>query len=129
LAAIACYENALVLYLLKYQEEIWSLSDFDIPADNLKQVKATSEEIRIAKKLIISMSAEWHPEKYKDEYASIVHKWAEKKIKKVPITKGKSSVNNKRAAKEVNFVDLLQRSLGKSNKSSNFRKSNNKIKR
>lgn len=117
LAAVSVYENALVLYLLHYEEEMRRLSEFDIPNDSLKSYKVNTKEVEIAKKLILSMTEKWKPEKYKDEYKEAVEKWVSAKVKKHPAkTMAPRSHAEKPTGKTVNFVDLLKESL-KSSKS------------
>jgi DNA end-binding protein Ku len=114
-AAVDCYENALVLYLLNYPEEIKSLADFSIPSEDLKKSKVSAKEIQIAKQLIKSMSAKWQPAKYKNEYAKLVHQWAEKKIKNKVIRKPKNE-RKISTPNVVDFMDLLKQSLGQKTK-------------
>lgn len=117
LAAVGCYKNALVLYLLRYHDEIRPISDFDIPSENIKAHKVTAKEIEIANQLIKAMADKWHPEKYKDEYKVAVRKWAENKIKHKGIPKmPQRSHAVKTTGKAVNFVDLLRKSLGENKK-------------
>lgn len=127
ISAIAYYNGALVLYLLRYPSEIKSLENFDIPDEDLKKVKATTKEVDIAKQLIKSMSSKWNPKKYKDEYAEIVHEWAERKIRNKPIKKSKSK-DDKKQSNVVDFVDLLKKSLKTKDKpqSSHSKKSHKK---
>lgn len=116
LAALAVYENALVLYLLHYPDEIRKLSEFTIPGADMKKYKVTSREIDVARKLIQSMSSAWKPEKYKDEFKEAVHKWAERKAKQMPASAMKQRAHGAAAGKEVNFIDLLKQSLAGANK-------------
>lgn len=118
LAAIAYYNNALVLYLLRYREEIKPLSQFDIPSDNLKEYKVKPQEIEIAKKLIKSLTKKWTPEKYKDEYSHIVHEWAEKKVHKKAFPKEKA-IKEKKSDNVIDFIDLLKKSLDNKKSSKN----------
>lgn len=113
LAAVATYENALVLYLLHYDEEIRKLSEFDIPSENIKAAKVTPSEISIAEKLIKSMSGKWKPEEYKDEYREAVEKWVEAKVQKEP-AETMTPRSHAKKGKVVNFVDLLKQSLKES---------------
>lgn len=114
LAAVSTFENALVLHLLHYDDEIRKLSEFNIPTDNIKTYKVTNKEIEIAKKLIQSMSGKWKPEEYKDEYKEAVEKWVEAKVKKHPEQKMVSRTHARKPTKVINFVDLLKQSLASS---------------
>lgn len=115
ISALGCYKNALVLYLLRYNEEIRPLSEFDIPEDDLKKYKATSKEVDTALLLIKSMAEKWNPKKYKDEYQEAVHKWAENKIKHKPAIKMQQR-GEQQKIKSANFIDLLKKSLESSKK-------------
>lgn len=116
LAAVACYKNALVLYLLRYNDEIKPLSDFDIPSDDLKKYKVNSKEINTALLLIKSMTAKWNPKKYKDEYQEVVHKWAENRIKhKGPVVMRQRAEAIESRNKKIDFIDLLRKSIKQPN--------------
>ena len=113
LAAVACYQNSLVLYLLKYHDEIKPLTDFKIPTKDVKKYKVTTKEIQVAKQLIKTLSTSWQPEKYKDEFSLVVHKWAEKKAKKIAIARPKKTTKNVSSKTNIDFVKLLTQSLKK----------------
>lgn len=110
LAGLIPYENALILNLLHYQQEIKRPSEFELPTNNLKTYKITAKEIQIAKQLVDSMTEKWQPTNYHDEYHDALKKWIEIKLqhKKPKPIKGKriSSSSN-----IINFVDLLNKSL------------------
>ena len=79
----------------------------------------------MAKKLIASMSAKWHPEMFKDDYHRILEKVVQEKIQK----RGKKSPAPKMKRKPSNVIDLvsvLQESInaskGKSKSSPKARK-------
>lgn len=112
LAAVSTYKNALVLYLLRYQENIRPLDELDIPSADLKKYKANTKEIQAAALLIKSMTEKWNPKKYKDEYEDAVHKWAEHKIKHKPgvVMHQRATVNGFKT-KNADFIDLLRKSL------------------
>lgn len=112
LAALACYKNALVLYLLRYESEIKPLSEFDIPSDDLKKSKVNTKEINTALLLIKSMTSKWTPKKYKDEYQEVVRKWAENRIKhKSPIVMQPRSKSTESRNKKIDYINLLRKSL------------------
>ena len=115
-SAIAYYNNALVLYLLRYIEEIKPMMEFNFPLNDLKKYKVTNKEIDIANQLIHSMSSKWYPEKYKDEYKEAVHQWAKNKIKHTGIKKMQQRMRETSRDKIVSFVDLLRKSLNETKK-------------
>lgn len=121
-AAVGCYENALVLYLLRYHDEIKPLSDYAFPTEDLKKYKVSTKEITIANQLITSMTTKWKPEKYKDDFQEAVLKWAENKVKHVAIkTMPKRGLASK-SGKNVDFLDLLRKSLGKAKPSKSVKR-------
>jgi len=112
LSAIGCYKNALVLYLLRYQENIRPLSDFDIPSEDLKKYKVNEKEINTALLLVKSMLEKWKPNQYKDEFQAYVHKWAQNKIKhKGPVIMTQRGESAKPLRKKADFIDLLKKSM------------------
>lgn len=116
LAAVSTFKDVLVLYLLYYNEEIRQLSDFKLPSDDIKKYKVTTSEIEIAKKLIHAMTKKWQPKKFKDEYKQVVEKWVQKKVHHLPGIKMEVRSAAKKSAHSVNFIDLLKKSLQKTDK-------------
>ena len=121
LAAISVLENALVLYLLHYEDEIRQLSELNIPSEDIQKYKVTKTEVQIAKKLIDSMTKKWKPEKYEDEYKLAVEDWLDKKMKSLPKKGMQKRSSAKQANNAISFVDLLKKSL-QSDKSNNGKK-------
>lgn len=112
LAALIPYENALLLNLVHYPEEIRKTSEFDFPNKALKTYKVTASEMKVAKKLIDLMTMKWDPSLYKDEYQLTLQKWVKEKLRthKTPKTRmEKKTAPSKH--KVINFVDLLKKSL------------------
>lgn len=113
LAALMAYENALILNLLHYDQELQKPADFDLPSDHLDFYKISQKEIDTAKKLIASMTTKWLPENYQDEYRVALERWLDEKInEEKPQTKMKkrSSASLKKSH-AVNFMTLLKKSL------------------
>jgi DNA end-binding protein Ku len=113
IAAVACYKNALVLYLLRYNSEIIPLSDLNIPSDNLAKHKATIKEVKAALTLVKSMTEKWNPKKYKDEFQDAVHKWADHKIKHAPEVIMHPRSNLSTAKNDKDLIGLLRKSLAR----------------
>lgn len=109
LAALMVYEQALVLCLLKYANEMRKTTELPLPDKALTAYKIKKKEIEIAKKLVQSMSSKWRPSNYVDEYQKAIHQWVEQTVKKLPHTSMKQ--RKQRAMPAVDLIDLLRKSL------------------
>ncbi len=117
LAALIPYENALILNLLRYHQELRKISEFDFPIASLKSYKISDKEMEIAKQLVGSMTTEWKPENYHDNYREALDKYVEAKLHH-RIKKGPKNKDSIATAKPniINFVDLLKKSLDQNQK-------------
>lgn len=77
LAAVYPYIDALVLNLLRFNDELRNPNDLGLP----ETAKISDKEVDLALTLIDSMTEEWDPKKYKDEYADALLKWIKQKAK------------------------------------------------
>lgn len=119
LAAVKPLDDALVLELMHFADELADTSQLSLP----KNVDAGKKELSMAESLIKGMTDKWEPEKYKDEYREGLMKVIEEKIaaggKELPAAKPKAA----KATNVVDLVSILQQSLeqtkgaGKSKKS------------
>jgi DNA end-binding protein Ku len=112
LAALMPYENALVLNLLRYHQELRKISDYEFPSSNVKAYKISAKEIEIAKQLVNGMTTKWDHKDYHDVFRETLAKWVEAKLhhKKVSAKKIKTSLKKSNV---IDFVDLLKKSLEK----------------
>ncbi len=112
LAALMPYENALVLNLLRYHQELRKLSDFEFPSANEKAYKISAKEIEIAKQLVNGMTTKWNSKDYHDVFRETLAKWVEAKIHHKKVSAKKIKTNPKKS-NVIDFVDLLKKSLEK----------------
>ncbi|MEW6157097.1 MAG: Ku protein [Verrucomicrobiota bacterium] len=109
LAAVKPAGNALILELMHFSDELADPEALDLP-----KVEVGKKELDMADSLIESMSAEWEPEKFKDDYREALQQVIEEKIAgKAP------SVGKATKVKPTNVVDLvavLQKSLAQTKK-------------
>src|SRR5690606_15614500 len=80
LAVLMAHEDALVLELLRFHQELRPLDEYDLPAGDLKDYKITKAEVNLAEQLIGGMSADWDPSEFQDEYRSALLALVERKI-------------------------------------------------
>jgi DNA end-binding protein Ku len=98
--AIKVVENALVLEIMRYADELVDTSSFEFPGD--EQVRPA--ELQMAEQLVSTMADEFQPEKYSDKYkdnlmAIINAKLAGQKIE----------VEEPEEPEATNVVDLMAR--------------------
>ena len=109
LAAVKPQEKGLMLELMHFATELLDVDEFKVPATK----EVGKKELQMAKALIDSMSDEWKPEEYVDEYREALEKVIEEKIEKGDKFTPKAA----RKAKPTNVIDLvsvLQKSLDES---------------
>lgn len=85
LAALLPEGNVLVLDLLRFYQEIRDTAKLEIPGPNIKSYIISDKELSLAQQLVDSMSTEWQPKQYHDEYRDAPMKWIEKKAKSAGI--------------------------------------------
>jgi DNA end-binding protein Ku len=107
LAAVKPKDEALVLELMHFPEEVLEPAGLDLP----RQEKLGKKEMDMAKSLVDTMSGKWEPTDFKDEYRDKLIELIEEKVKRggkdLPATKTKP----KAATNVVDLVAVLQKSL------------------
>src|SRR6478672_9677476 len=100
LAAVEAIGDALVLTMMRFSDELADLDDFRFPrAQDIRPA-----ELKMARQLIDSLSAEWRPDKYMDEYRDNLMKVIEAKVK------GKRPrLQERETAQSADVVDLMAR--------------------
>ena len=117
LAALIASGDALMLELLRYEQELRDLGQFDLPGSDLRKAKISKKEIGLARQLIDGMSDDWNPSAYRDEYRDVLMKLIEKKIDSghTEIIETETPSESPAELRTINFMDVLKKSLeGKS---------------
>jgi DNA end-binding protein Ku len=115
LAAVMPRGDALMLMLLRYPQELVDAGDYRIPEGKASDYRITDKEISMAEQLIESMSDEWTPADYRDEFRDRLRKVIEKRMKSKgvvqPATEDEAAEPENAATNVVDFMSLLQQSL------------------
>ncbi|MCB1133259.1 MAG: Ku protein [Verrucomicrobiae bacterium] len=82
LSAMFVRDDALVLMLLRFPQELKARSKLELPAADDKDVKPAKREMDLALKLIDEMTTEWKPDEYHDEYREALMNFIDQKIRK-----------------------------------------------
>ena len=100
LAAVEAIGDALVLTMMRFADELADLGDFRFPkAEGLRPA-----ELKMAMQLIDSLSAEWRPEKYTDEYRDNLLKVIQAKLKG-----RRPKLQERETPQSAEVVDLMAR--------------------
>jgi DNA end-binding protein Ku len=105
LAAVEVIENAIVLTVMRFADELVDVKQFDLPGDS----NIRKPELDMAKALVNSLAAAWDPEKYTDEYRENLMKVIQAKVKGKKIDLEPSA--EPRQAEVVDLMERLRRSL------------------
>jgi DNA end-binding protein Ku len=115
LSAVIPKDNTLLLILLRYPQELVDAVDFKIPQDALAKYRISPNEMAMAEQLIDSMSGEWTPGDYRDEFRDRLRKVIEKRLKLkgvvTPPSDADADMPENAATNVVDFMALLQKSL------------------
>lgn len=116
LAALIPSGPMLVLYLLRWGDEIRSYDELALPPEGIKAAGLTDKEIQMGELLVEDMTAEWNPEAYQDSFKQRILDLVEQKAKAgetasvTPVEPQESATSS---ATIYDLTELLQRSLNK----------------
>jgi DNA end-binding protein Ku len=114
LAALIPEGDALVLELLRYQQEIRDLSEFSLPSKKNPQLKVNKKELELAEQLIKGMTGKWNPAAFHDEYRDALMKLIERRIKTGKTVEGAEPAEEAdEEPRTVNFMEMLKASVRK----------------
>jgi DNA end-binding protein Ku len=105
LAALEVIENALVLTVMRFSDELVDTAGFEFPSDH----GIRKQELDMAKALVNSLAAEWDPAKYTDKYRENLLRIIESKVKGKHVEL--ESPQEPRQAEVVDLMERLRRSL------------------
>ncbi|MGA9579664.1 MAG: Ku protein [Terrimicrobiaceae bacterium] len=109
LASVKTQKKGLILQLMHFPDELIDASEFKAPSER----SVSRSEMTMAEQLIESMSSEWKPENYTDDYTEALQNLIEEKIehgdKATPAPSRK-----KRPSNVVDLVSVLRESIEQS---------------
>jgi DNA end-binding protein Ku len=109
LAAIKPQKKGLILELMHFPSDLIDVSGFKVPA----QKSVSKAEMQMAEHLIESMTTEWRPEEYTDDYRNALENLIEEKIEHGDKAAPPPS-KKKRPSNVVDLVSVLQKSIEQS---------------
>ena len=115
LCAVLPQDDALVLEILRFEEEIVDASEYKLPSGKAAEYRVNDKELKMARQLIESMSDEWKPSDFKDEFRERLQAVIEERMKSKGLVshvdRDKDGDNETATTNVVDFMTLLQKSL------------------
>lgn len=114
LCAVMPEEDALVLILLRYPQELVDLADYKLPSGKPSDFRIAPREMTMAEQLIESMTVDWKPDNYHDEFRARLLGIIRKRMKSAGATTELDEPERheeEAATNVVDFMSLLQQSL------------------
>ncbi len=114
LAALMPCGPMLVLYLLRWEDEIRSFEQLPLPEEGVKAAGLTDKEIKMGELLVADMSADWNPQAFKDSFKEQILDLVEKKVQAgqtESVTPLEAEETSGPSATIYDLTELLQRSL------------------
>jgi DNA end-binding protein Ku len=105
LAALEVIENALVLTIMRFADELVDTKQYEFPAVE----KVRKGELDMAKALVNSLAAEWDPSKYTDQYRENLLRVIQGKLKGKDVAL--EPAGEPRRGEVVDLMERLRRSL------------------
>jgi DNA end-binding protein Ku len=110
LALVRVLEDHLLLETMYFDAEIVDASEVPGVRDG-KAAHVDRKQLAVAEKLVESMTIEWQPERYKDEYSHKVKQVIEKKIEGGEVVEAPPLPAAERGAQVVDLLAALQQSV------------------
>ncbi|WP_333678905.1 Ku protein [Dyella sp.] len=114
LSAVIPREHALMLVLMRFQQELVDVEEFSIPSEDIKSYRISERELSMAEQLIESMTSGWAPAEYKDEFRDRLRQVIERRMKaKGALTEIEEPAEEEAEATTnvVDFMALLKKSI------------------
>jgi DNA end-binding protein Ku len=114
LCMVKPHDDALLLVLLRYPQELVDLADYSLP-EKASGYRISKAEMDMASQLIKSMAGEWRPDEYRDDYRDRLRKAIDQRINEKGATTrvddDDGDVPEDATTNVVDFMSLLKKSL------------------
>ena len=117
LAAVLPRGDALVMMVLRFAQELVDPEEYRLPEGESKKWKITTREVEMAEQLIASMTGEWDPDAFKDDFRLRLQEVIEERVRSKKVVHddddGQEQPAEGAATNVIDFAELLKRSLEK----------------
>ena len=116
LCAVMPQDNALLLMMMRYPQELVDISEYNIPEGAKGDYRISAKELAFSEQLIETMGGDWEPDTYQDEFRERLQKVIQDRMKADGVVRRKAEeprVEEGAATNVVDFMSLLQQSIDK----------------
>lgn len=114
LALVMPRDNALLLMLLRYPQEIVPEEEYVFPDKKISAYRVNQKELEMAEALVKSMVGKWKPDEYHDDFRERLTKVIEARIKAKGVVRApteEAAMPKNASTNVVDFMSLLQKSI------------------
>lgn len=111
LSALIPEGDALYLYILRYEYELREPDKSELPTGSMDDYKVNPKELEIAQQLIDTMTGEFDPEKYKDEYRDKLLAWIEERSEEGGKAAPAAEEGEEATSGVIDIMSLLKQSM------------------
>jgi DNA end-binding protein Ku len=114
LCAVLPHGNALLLMMMRYPQELVDIGEYNIPEGDKGDYRISAKELAFSEQLIETMSSDWDPDAYHDEFRERLQKVIQDRMKADGVVKRAAEepqVEEGAATNVVDFMSLLQQSI------------------
>lgn len=123
LGAVLVRRRGLMLNLLRFEQELKPMPLDALPPLDLDEAKVSDRELAMAEQLVDSMTGDWEPQKYEDEYRKSLMAYIDEKLERgdtASVQRREDDEDEETAApaNTIDIVELLKRSMATRQESS-----------
>lgn len=107
---------ALILNLLRWEDEIRSWDELNLPAEGTKSTGLTEKEMAMGEQLVKDMSGKWKPEMFTDSFKEQILQLVKEKVEAgetETVSEPETQEAEPGGAKILDLTEMLRRSLNK----------------
>lgn len=115
LCALMPQGDALLLLMMRYPQELVDIGEYRIPEGNAGAYRVSDKELKFSEQLIETMSGEWEPDEYRDEFRERLQGVITRRMKDQGVVRREDEpeISEHAATNVVDFMELLQQSIEK----------------
>jgi len=114
LCAVMPQGDALLLLMMRYPQELVDVEEYNIPEGAGADYRITAKEQQFSEQLIETMSGEWEPEQYQDQFRERLQQVIKQRMSEKGLVKRheeEPAVAENATTNVVDFMSLLQQSI------------------